>query len=157
MEWEERKKERTNMEEKKDIIKVENTEVLTSNTDLLNLADKISQEVVRKRRSMAININATIVETYWNVGRYIVEFEQKGNTKAKYGASLLTNLSKILRAKVGRGYSRPNLNNMRKFYLMYPICQTSEKSLVPPICQTLSDKLTWSHICELIPNPPYKN
>ena len=137
------------MEEKKDIIKVENTEVLTSNTDLLNLADKISQEVVRKRRSMAININATIVETYWNVGRYIVEFEQKGNTKAKYGASLLTNLSKILRAKVGRGYSRPNLNNMRKFYLMYPICQTSEKSLVPPICQTLSDKLTWSHICEL--------
>lgn len=154
---EERKKERTNMEEKKDIIKVENTEVLTSNTDLLNLADKISQEVVRKRRSMAININATIVETYWNVGRYIVEFEQKGNTKAKYGASLLTNLSKILRAKVGRGYSRPNLNNMRKFYLMYPICQTSEKSLVPPICQTLSDKLTWSHICELIPNPLYKN
>ena len=138
------------MEEKKDIIKEENTEVLTSNTDLLNLADKISQEVVRKRRSMAININATIVETYWNVGRYIVEFEQKGNTKAKYGASLLTNLSKILRAKVGRGYSRPNLNNMRKFYLMYPICQTSEKSLVPPICQTLSDKLTWSHICELI-------
>jgi predicted nuclease of restriction endonuclease-like (RecB) superfamily len=150
VEWEERKKERTNMEEKKDIIKVENTEVVTSNTDLLNLADKISQEVVRKRRSMAININATIVETYWNVGRYIVEFEQKGNTKAKYGASLLTNLSKILRAKVGRGYSRPNLNNMRKFYLMYPICQTSEKSLVPPICQTLSDKLTWSHICELI-------
>ena len=138
------------MEEKKDIIKVENTEVITSNTDLLNLADKISQEVVRKRRSMAININATIVETYWNVGRYIVEFEQKGNTKAKYGASLLTNLSKILRAKVGRGYSRPNLNNMRKFYLMYPICHTSEKSIVSPICQTLSDKLTWSHICELI-------
>ena len=55
---------------------------------------------------------------------------------------------------VGRGYSRPNLNNMRKFYLMYPICQTSDKSGLPNlqtngICQT-SDKLTWSHICELI-------
>lgn len=43
----------------------------------------------------------------------------------------------MLRLRLGRGYSRPNLNNMRKFYLMYPICQTS-------------DKLTWSHICELI-------
>ena len=49
----------------------------------------------------------------------------------------MTNLSHLLRLRLGRGYSRPNLNNMRKFYLMYPICQTS-------------DKLTWSHICELI-------
>ena len=40
--------------------------------------------------------------------------------------------------KLGKGYSRPNLNNMRKFYLLYPICQT------------VSDKLSWSHICELI-------
>lgn len=52
--------------------------------------------------------------------------------------SLLTKLSRLLQMKVGRGYSRPNLNNMRKFYLLYPICQT------------VSDKLTWSHICELI-------
>ena len=56
---------------------------------------------------------------------------------------MLTNLAKLLRSKVGRGYSRPNLNNMRKFYIMYPNFQTSD------ICQT-SDKLTWSHICELI-------
>ena len=56
--------------------------------------------------------------------------------KAKYGTSLLTYLSKLLQAKIGRGYTRPNLNNMRKFYLTYPICQ-------------MSDKLTWSHICEL--------
>ena len=74
----------------------------------------------------------------WNIGRYIVEFEQNGNAKAKYGTSLLSSLAKLLRAKLGKGYSRPNLNNMRKFYLLYPICQT------------LSDKLSWSHICELI-------
>ena len=53
----------------------------------------------------------------------------------KYGSSLLTKLSGLLQMRVGRGYSRPNLNNMRKFYLLYPICQTA------------SDKLTWSHIC----------
>ena len=81
------------------------------------------------------------------MGCYIVEFEQDGNKRAKYGTAMLSNLAKILRARVGRGYSRPNLNNMRKFYLMFPKCQTSDKSI--PNFQT-SDKLTWSHICELI-------
>ena len=51
---------------------------------------------------------------------------------------MLTTLSHELTLRMGRGFSRPNLNNMRKFYLMYPICQT------------VSDKLSWSHICELI-------
>ena len=83
-------------------------------------------------------VNTTLVQTNWNIGRYIVEFEQQGNAKAKYGTGLLTSLAKLLRIKLGKGYSRPNLNNMRKFYLLYPICQT------------LSDKLSWSHICELI-------
>ncbi len=89
------------------------------------------------KQALAVSINEIIKATYWRIGQYIVEFEQQGNAKAKYGTSLLSNLAKLLRAKVGRGYSRPNLNNMRKFYLMYPICQTS-------------DKLTWSHICELV-------
>lgn len=51
---------------------------------------------------------------------------------------MLTMLSHELTLRLGKGYSRPNLNNMRKFYLCYPICQT------------VSDKLSWSHICELI-------
>ena len=67
-----------------------------------------------------------------------MEYEQSGNAKAEYGSKLLTLLSKELTLRMGKGYSRPNLNNMRKFYLRYPICQT------------LSDKLSWSHICELI-------
>lgn len=50
----------------------------------------------------------------------------------------LTNLSHELTLRMGKGYSRPNLNNMRKFYLRYPNCQT------------VSDNLSWSHICELI-------
>ena len=50
----------------------------------------------------------------------IVEFEQNGSAKAKYGSALLTNLSKLLTLKLGSSYSRPNLNNMRKFYLVYP-------------------------------------
>ena len=52
--------------------------------------------------------------------------------------NLLSTLSKELTLRLGKGYSRPNLNNMRKFYLKYPNCQT------------VSNKLSWSHICELI-------
>lgn len=107
------------------------------NDELEQLVDKIVNEIEQGRIQLAISINTTVKNTYWNVGRYIVEFEQKGASRAKYGSSLLTKLSQMLRLRVGRGYSRPNLNNMRKFYLMYPICQTS-------------DKLSWSHICELI-------
>ena len=131
------------MEEKKDIIKVENTEVVVPDSHLMQLADKIVAVIEQGKLQLAISINQIVKTTYWNVGRYIVDFEQQGNVRAKYGTSLLTRLAKILKARVGRGYSRPNLNNMRKFYLLYPNCQT------PDICQT-SDKLTWSHICELI-------
>lgn len=116
-------------------------------SDLMSLADKIVQVIEEGKQALAISINETIKVTYWNIGHHIVEFEQQGNARAKYGTSLLSNLSKILRARVGRGYSHPNLNNMRKFYLMYPNFQTSDKS--GPIFQ-MSEKLTWSHICELV-------
>lgn len=106
--------------------------------DLNRLADSIAHMVGDAKSHLVQAVNTTIVQTNWNVGRYIVEFEQKGNAKAKYGTSLLKNLSKLLRIKLGKGYSHPNLNNMRKFYLLYPIFQT------------VSEKLSWSHICELI-------
>ena len=115
-------------------------------TDLMRLADRIVAVIENGKQQLAIDINRTIKSTYWNVGRYIVEFEQQGNAKAKYGMNLLSNLARILRARVGRGYSRPNLNNMRKFYVLFPNISENSES---PICQ-MSDKLTWSHICELI-------
>ena len=125
--------------------------------ELVALADKIVQVIEEGKQALAVSINEIIKTTYWKIGQYIVEFEQQGNARAKYGKALLSNLAKLLRARVGRGYSHPNLNNMRKFYLLYPnfqlseksasIFQTSEKSI--SICQT-SDKLSWSHICELV-------
>ena len=121
--------------------------VMPLDAELSLLADKIVQEIEDGRRALAISISETIKTTYWRIGRHIVEFEQDGNKRAKYGTAMLSSLAKILRARVGRGYSRPNLNNMRKFYLMFPKCQTSDKSAAN--FQT-SDKLSWSHICELI-------
>jgi len=111
---------------------------VTVDSELNKLADNIACLVNETKGRLAQTVNVTLVATYWNIGKYIVEFEQQGNAKAKYGISLLSSLAKLLRMKLGKGYSRPNLNNMRKFYLLYPICQT------------VSDKLSWSHICELI-------
>ncbi len=109
-----------------------------SDTDLQKLASNISDIVNRTKQNIIINVNSTIVEAYWNIGRYIVEFEQQGEAKARYGSSLLSRLGKILNAKVGKGFGHSNLYNMRKFYVTYPIFQT------------VSGKLSWSHICELL-------
>ena len=69
---------------------------------------------------------------------FIVEFEQGGNAKAKYGDKLLINLSKDLTRLKGKGFSRSNLTYMRKLYLVFPKCET------------LSHQLTWSHYFELL-------
>ena len=74
----------------------------------------------------------------WHTGQYIVEFEQGGEAKAKYGQQLLVNLAKDLTARNGRGFSQSNLTYMRKFYLAFPKCET------------VSHKLTWSHYFELL-------
>jgi len=83
-------------------------------------------------------VNTILVQTYWQIGRHIVEFEQKGNIKAEYGSELLDRLSRDLTAEFGKGFSRSNLVYIRKFYLAFP------KS------ETLSHQLTWSHYFEIL-------
>ena len=102
------------------------------------LLNQISNTFLQGQNRVARAVNSTILETYWQIGQHIVEFEQAGKSKATYGDRLLQNLSKNLTVANGKGFSRPNLNNMRMLYLSYPICQT------------LSDKLSWSHYIELI-------
>jgi len=75
---------------------------------------------------------------YWNDGRMIVVYEQNGRDRAEYGDQTLTRLAKRLTGKLGRGFSRANLYNMRLFYLTHRNFQT------------LSGKLSWSHYCEII-------
>ena len=90
------------------------------NTVLEDLILNIEEIVKRAKENLAGVVNSTMTETYWLIGKYIVESEQNGNIKAAYGSKLLTTLSKELTLRLGKGYSRPNLNNMRKFYLRYP-------------------------------------
>lgn len=120
---------------------MKNEITVTDEKSLESLAESITGLVEESKNALASSVNSAIVRTYWTVGRYIVEFEQKGNVKAQYGTSLLTRLAKLLALKIGKGYSRPNLNNMRKLYVLYPnLSDMSDKF----------KKLTWSHICEII-------
>lgn len=81
-------------------------------------------------------VNSSMVEAYWLIGQRIVEEEQNGEDRAKYGQRLLENLSKELSDSFGKGFSYANLRNCRQFYLVYP---TRE------ICYTVCSKLSWSH------------
>lgn len=109
-----------------------------SNSAYQILVDTISQ-VYQQGRAKAYKLADTVLlDTNWQIGQYIVEFEQKGHNRAPYGKGLLEKLAKDLTLLHGKGFSRSNLNYMRLLYLRYPICET------------LSHKLTWSHYCELV-------
>src|SRR3954468_2534638 len=90
--------------------------------------DAILAEVVgllqEARRLSARAVNTVITSAYWNIGRRIVEAEQKGARKAKYGERLIEQLSGDLTRHFGRGFSKRNLEQMRSFYLAWPIAQT---------------------------------
>lgn len=69
-------------------------------------------------------VNQAITTTYWLVGKRIVEHEQKGAHRAEYGEAILRGLAEELTRRYHRGFSKRNLEQMRLFYLMYPIAQT---------------------------------
>lgn len=76
------------------------------------------------RRAAARNVNALMSASYWAIGRRIVESEQGGAARAGYGEALLRRLSADLTTRFGRGFSERNLEQMRLFYLGWPIPQT---------------------------------
>ncbi|MDR0290512.1 MAG: PDDEXK nuclease domain-containing protein [Treponema sp.] len=107
-----------------------------SENDKLFFAD-ISRILNEGRQKVQTAINFTMVETYWNIGRRIVEQEQQGKERANYGEYLLVNLSRYLSSTFGKGFSEANLWNFRQFYLTWPNNE---------ILYTLCRELTWSHI-----------
>jgi len=124
------------------------------------LAD-IQQLLRQARRAAARSVNAVMTATYWEIGRRIVVYEQKGEKRADYGEELLLKLSSDLTGNLGRGFSKRNLEQMRLFYLFWPlkgISGTLSRKLpgllVPEIAQTLSAQLdfplSWSHYSRLL-------
>ena len=103
-----------------------------------HLVDEIGILLSDARRQIAASANSLLLKTYWQIGQYIVEYEQRGNTKATYGTELINRLSADLRLRYGKGFSRSNLFTIRQFYIRFPKIQT------------LSGLLSWSHYIELL-------
>lgn len=78
-------------------------------------------------------VNFTMVQAYWNIGRTIVEEEQKGGNRADYGTYLVENISVTLSKEFGRGFDKTNLWNMIRFYRSFPILDA------------LRQELSWTH------------
>lgn len=131
-------------------------------------AGDIAALLEEARHQAARSVNAILTATYWEIGRRIVEFEQKGKRQAEYGEQLLARLLQDLTARFGRGFSVDSLERMRAFFLVYPPDKISaslmRKSLTPPNFQTPSGQsmsdylmilgqafpLSWTHYIRLL-------
>ena len=112
--------------------------ILPLNQDIKLVVHEIGDLLASARSNVARQVNNELLSTYWNIGRIIAEYEQTVPERADYGKQTLKELSKVLTAEFGKGFSRANLYNMRQFYLSY------EK------VQSVTGKLTWTHYCELL-------
>ena len=84
-----------------------------------HLVEQIAALIENAKQHVVTVVNSTMIVTYYEIGRMIVEHEQKGELRAEYGKSVLKELSKNLTNRFGRGFSVDNLENMRRFYITY--------------------------------------
>lgn len=123
------------------------------------LLSSVVSLIEQARLTVVRSVNVVLTSTYWLVGQRIVKHEQSGSERAGYGQALLKRLAQDLTAKLGRGFSERNIEQMRLFYLGWPNPQTVSADSTPPsISQTLSAKspvwprfpLPWSHYVRLL-------
>lgn len=96
----------------------------TVTTGYLKIRSGIFELLNAARQTAARNVNSLMTASYWEIGRRIVEAEQKGKRRAEYGEQLIERLSLDLTQQFGRGFSARNLEQMRQFYLTWAIPQT---------------------------------
>ena len=84
-----------------------------------HLLSGLTQLLASARHASARVVNALMTATYWEIGRRVVEYEQGGDRRAIYGEQLLERLASDLTRRFGRGFSYPNVNKFRQFYLTH--------------------------------------
>lgn len=115
---------------------------MTTDITLYNTLIKDLHALVEASRDSAYKaVNSVMLDMYWNIGKRIVEEEQKGDQRAEYGKKLLKTLSDDLTANYGKGFSDRNLRYYRKFYIMFP-----DKE----IWNACVPNLTWTHFRALL-------
>jgi predicted nuclease of restriction endonuclease-like (RecB) superfamily len=106
--------------------------------DLRPLIRNLRDLIQNARKQVLRNVDAVQVQTCWEIGRHIVEFEQGGTDRAQYGKQLLPTLATTLTAEFGKGFDVSNLRHMRGFYLAFPIHDA------------LRRELSWTHYRTLL-------
>jgi len=110
-------------------------------------------ELLQSARSKVVRtVNQTMVLTYFEIGKMIVEKEQDGKERADYGKQVLKELSSVLTNEFGKGFSVDNLENMRRFYLVYGKSETLSRISENAISEKSSRNfnLSWSHYLKLM-------
>ena len=110
-------------------------------TDYINLIKEIWKIISNNKKKVITSINTILTETYWNIWKYIVEYEQKWEERAEYWKWLLKNLSKDLTENFWRWFSTQNNERMRLFYTYFPITENSS---------SVMRNLSWTHIVRLL-------
>lgn len=103
-----------------------------------NLVENIKHIILSARKNVYQKVNQELILSYWQIGKEIVNTERKNKIDKQTSRQIILNLSKQLTKEIGKGFSRSNLFNMRKFFIEYPNVQM------------LSGHISWSHICELL-------
>lgn len=127
------------MNKKSEVIMGNNYESVT--IDEKQFYEDVKKLLLDARELAYSNASAIMTQAYWNVGKRIVEQEQRGERKARYGACLIKNLSKELSDEFGTGFSVANLRNCRQIYLTFPKDSYGFNMLT---------KIPWSHLRDIM-------
>ena len=103
-------------------------ELINNDNEINNIFDNIKDLVINSRNKVYQTVNTEMLSLYWNIGKAIMEIQQ-GDERASYGDAVLEKLSEKLTNEFGKGFSKRNLERMRKFYICFPIATTVSSQL----------------------------
>ncbi len=86
-----------------------------------SLFSSIKDIIIKSKQFAYHSNNSILLNMYWEIGKAIVNEEQNGKAKAEYGKFVLKKLSQLLTLEFGKGFDERNLNNIRAFFLAFPI------------------------------------
>lgn len=112
-------------------------ELINNDNEIEDIFYNIRELVINSRNRVYSAVNTEMLNLYWNIGKIIMEIQQ-GDERASYGEMVIKKLSQKLTAEFGKGFSKRNLERMRKFYIYFPIATT------------VSTQLSWSHYVEIL-------
>jgi len=110
----------------------------TQDPQITSLPGNLGELIRQARQKVLRAVDTVQVQTCWQIGRHIVEFEQEGARRAAYGKRLQATLAKVLTADFGKGFDERNLRYMRDFYQTFPIWNA------------LRSELSWTHYRRLL-------